>query len=82
MGAQPIQAFWQAIFGMGIKEVKLETIEVEGQESTAIEVGKYILQGDKGQSLDEGKYIVIWKQESGRWKLYRDIFNSNKPAAS
>jgi uncharacterized protein (TIGR02246 family) len=81
MGRQTIQGFFQAIFDMGIKEVALETVEVEGHGDTAIEVGKYVLKGEGGQQLDAGKYIVIWKREDGQWKLHRDIFNSSLPAA-
>jgi len=79
-GKQAIQTFWQALFDMGIKEAKLEIVEVEGHGDTAIEVSKYTLQGEGGQVLDKGKYIVIWKQEDGQWKLHRDIFNSSMPA--
>jgi uncharacterized protein (TIGR02246 family) len=79
-GKEAIQAFWQAVMGMGIKAAKLEIIEAEGHGDTAIEVSKYTLQGDEGQVLDEGKYIVVWKQEEGQWKLHRDIFNSSMPA--
>ena len=32
-----------------------------------------------GKPKDE-KYIVLWKKAAGRWKLFRDIFNSNLPA--
>jgi uncharacterized protein (TIGR02246 family) len=78
-GKEAIQAFWQAIMDMGIKEAKLEIVEVEGHGDTAIEVSKYTLQGDEGQVLDTGKYIVIWKQQDGDWRLHRDIFNSNVP---
>ncbi len=31
-------------------------------------------------ALDAGKFIVVWKQEAGQWKLHRDIFNSSMPA--
>ena len=79
-GKQAIAIFWQGLMDMGIKEVKLEIVEVEGYGDTAIEVSKYTLQGEGGQALDTGKYIVIWKQESGKWKLHRDIFNSSMPA--
>jgi uncharacterized protein (TIGR02246 family) len=78
-GQQAIQAFFQAFFDMGIKEAKLESVEVEGHGDTATEVGKYTLYGEGGQVLDKGKYIVIWKQEDGQWKLHRDIFNSSMP---
>ena len=79
-GQQAIQGFWQALFDMGIKEVKLEIVEAEGHGDTAIEVGKFTLKGEGGQVLDVGKYIVIWKREGGQWKLHRDIFNSSMPA--
>jgi len=79
-GRQAVQRFWQALMDMGIKEAKLEIIEVEGHGDTAIEVSTFTLQGEGGQLLDKGKYIVIWKQEEGQWKLHRDIFNSSMPA--
>ena len=65
---------------MGFKTATLEIVEAEGHGDTAIEVSKYTLQGEGGQVLDEGKYIIIWKQEDGQWKLHRDIFNSSLPA--
>jgi uncharacterized protein (TIGR02246 family) len=34
-GKQAIQAFWQAILDMGIKEVKLEVVEVQGHSGPA-----------------------------------------------
>ena len=80
-GRQAIQMFWQAVMDMGIKEAKLEIVEVEGHGDTAIEVSIFSLMGEGGQVLDKGKYIVIWKQEDGQWKLHRDIFNSSMPPA-
>lgn len=38
-----------------------------------IEVGKYETKDDQGNSKGKGKYLVVWKQENGEWKLYRDI---------
>jgi ketosteroid isomerase-like protein len=32
--------------------------------------------------MDRGKYIVVWKDEGGKWKLHRDIWNSSLPAPS
>jgi uncharacterized protein (TIGR02246 family) len=80
IGHSAIQAFWQGAMDMGIKAAKIETLEVEGHGNTAIEVSKYTLHAEGGQELDAGKFIVVWKQESGQWKLHRDIFNSSNPA--
>jgi uncharacterized protein (TIGR02246 family) len=79
-GTQALQATFQAFMDMGIKAMKLETVEAEGYGDTASEVGRYTLEGEGGQVLDQGKYIVIWKQEAGQWKLHRDIFNTSMPA--
>ena len=79
-GQEAIESFWQAVMGMGVKEANLEIVEVEGQGDTAIEVSTFALLGEGEQVLDKGKYIVIWKQEDGQWKLHRDIFNSSMPA--
>jgi len=79
-GQQGIRTFWQGAMQMGIKAVKLESIEVEGSGHTAYEVGRYTLQNEGGQVLDTGKYVVIWKHEAGQWKVHRDIWNSSRPA--
>jgi uncharacterized protein (TIGR02246 family) len=78
-GTQAIQDFWQGVMDMGIKSGKLETIEVGGMGKMAYEVGKYQLFADDDQMLDQGKYIVIWKQVEGVWKLHRDIWNTSMP---
>ena len=80
VGRQAIQAFWQGAMDSGIKEARIETLEVEAHGDTAIEVSKYTLHGAGGQQLDAGKFIVIWKREGGEWRLHRDIFNSSLPA--
>ncbi|MFC1525825.1 YybH family protein [Candidatus Latescibacterota bacterium] len=79
-GREGIQAAFQSFMDMGVKEIKLEALEVEGYGDTATEVGKYTLEAEAGSVIDQGKYIVIWKQEAGAWQLHRDIFNSSMPA--
>ena len=79
-GKTAIQDFWQGAMNMGIKAVKLNIVEVEQQGDAAVEVGLYQLKGAGGEMIDEGKYVVVWKQEEGEWKLHRDIWNTNKPS--
>ena len=76
-GTASIADLWGAVLNMGIKEVKLETREVDGQGTTAVEMGQYTLRGGGGQLIDHGKYIVIWKLIQGEWKLHRDIWNTS-----
>lgn len=80
IGQRAIQAFWQAVMDMGIKEAKLETVDVESHGNTAVEISKFTLLDEGGQVINQEKYIIIWKLDQGRWKLYRDIFNASMPA--
>ena len=79
-GKEAIRDFWQGAIDMGIKEVKLDIIEVELQGDAAIERGRYELKGADGEVMNHGKYIVIWKQEHESWKLHRDIWNTSRTA--
>lgn len=76
-GPQAIQDFWKGAMNMGIKEAKLNSVDVEQHGDTAIEVGNYALSGEGSRMIDQGKYVVIWKQQKGQWKLHRDIWNSS-----
>lgn len=37
------------------------------------DAGTYTIQGKAGDIKNTGKYLIVWKWESGSWKLYRDI---------
>ena len=76
-GKRDIEVFWQTVIDMGIKNVKLDVVEVDQQGDTAIEMSKYILSGTDDNLIDQGKAIVVWKYEGGVWKLHRDIWNSS-----
>jgi uncharacterized protein (TIGR02246 family) len=79
-GKEAIKSLFQGLINSGVKGITLTTLEVERYGNTANEVGRYTLKGGNGQTLDQGKYIVIWKRVNGQWKLHRDIFNTNLPA--
>lgn len=79
-GTPDIAAFWQGAMNMGIKSAKLETKELHECGDLAIEVGQYTLtiKAEGGAAMtDVGKYVVVWKDDGGMWKLHIDIWNSN-----
>lgn len=47
-GREAIGAYWQYGIEMGIKNIKIDIIEVEQHNDTAIEMSNYILSGDDG----------------------------------
>ncbi|MFN2509433.1 MAG: DUF4440 domain-containing protein [Chthoniobacterales bacterium] len=83
-GRDGIQKYWQAAIDAGLKELKIETLEVHGGggSDTVAEVGKFSALGAGEKIIDEGKFIVIWKREDGKWRLHRDMFSSNQPASA
>ena len=78
-GTPGIMGFFNGSLAMGISSLNLTTEEVIGNADAVSEVGMYELKGAAGASLDKGKYIVIWKNVDGKWKMHRDIFNSDMP---
>jgi len=75
-GKESIQSIISGVMNSGVSSVDLRTIDVWGTEDLVVEEGELSLfVGDK--EVDQGKYIVAWKNEEGKWKLFRDIFNSN-----
>jgi uncharacterized protein (TIGR02246 family) len=81
-GPQAILEFWKAGLAGAPPVGKLTTVEVEAHGDTAHEVGTYELSTADGKVIDKGKYVVVWKREGGQWKLHRDIWNSDMPAAA
>ena len=63
----------------GITSVDLKTVEVWGTEDLITEEGELSLFVEEAE-VYQGKYMVLWKKDDGKWKLFRDIFNSNLPA--
>lgn len=78
-GTDGIRNFWEGVMKLGIKAVRLETLEVEEHGDVAHEVGRFTLEGEGGQPADRGKYLVLWREDRGRWKIHRDIWNSSGP---
>jgi ketosteroid isomerase-like protein len=67
------------VIGMGLKSVKLETAELDVLGDSAIEQGYFELGDGAGNVADRGKFLVVWKQQGGEWRLHRDIWNSSVP---
>jgi len=77
-GRENIKGFWkQAIAGLGLKSVKLATVEAETTGDSVVEIGSADLTVGDG-SVVTVKYVVHWKQDDGAWKWHVDIWNPNQ----
>lgn len=78
-----IRQVWQGVIDMGITGGALKTLSLEEHGDTAIETGQYEMHV-KGEAVDVGKYVVVYRKTDDGWKLGIDIFNSDRepePAA-
>ncbi len=82
-GRQAIEEFWKAEIKSaasdGIKSVSTP-IEVEQHGRVAHEAGIWVNTKADGSVAMEGKYFVLWRKQSGQWKIYRETWNRKGPA--
>ena len=82
-GKAAIEEFWTAVIASGAKGVRLTTLQLDGADDIAYEIGSALLTVQpEGQDPMEvpGKYIVVWKKgEDGTWRLHADIWNTDAP---
>jgi len=81
-GREAIVTMWQSILALPIAAIQLQTAEVGVGADSAWETGQYTLTGNDGSTTETGKYIVIWTRGEAGWKMHRDLWNSNAPAAA
>lgn len=75
-----------AFYRVGYQQLKIRngrftTQGVWGSGNYVTEQGRYELRDGRGEIMGIGKYLVLWKQTAAGWKMYRDSFSSDQPAA-
>ncbi len=59
---------------------KVTPVEIKAMGDEAYDYGYYEGSSSNGDQTSywKGKYVIVWKKENGRWKIYLDIWNSIK----
>lgn len=74
-GRDHIKQMWGTVAQqIGLKEVRLQTVDLQIAGETAYEVGEAALTLQAGAAVV--KYVVVWKKSDGQWRLHRDIWNA------
>jgi uncharacterized protein (TIGR02246 family) len=74
-GRSAIEGYFKQGVDSGFNNLEMETQEVAEVGDVVIEIGAWTSTSYGGG--DTGKYVVVWKRESGVLKLDIDIFNSD-----
>lgn len=85
-GHADIQALWQGAYDGGMRNLRIEPLEVSPQGRTAYEVGAFTFDMETDGAVGAGgagKYVVIWHQgDDGQWRMHVDIWNLDPPPDS
>ena len=73
-GRPAIAEFCKKVIESGVKDAKLTTEQVESAGDFAYEDGSVVLTASDGKQ-STARYVVVWRRENGKWKLFRDIWN-------
>ncbi len=79
-GRADIEAFWGDFMASG-GAVIITDAEAYAHGDVGYKSGTYMVTDSGGASVDEGKYVEVWRHTDGRWQMHRDIWNSNLPLA-
>ena len=75
-----ILSVWGGMIRMGVKHFTFQTTDITMGGNLLVETGTYEMKAEDQSLIDRGKYVVVWKNQGGEWKLFRDIGNSSLPA--
>lgn len=81
-GRNAMLAFYRGGYKMGVRNVRFTTIDLFNQTDQYVtEQGVYETFDGNNQSMEKGKYLVLWEKTASGWKMFRDSFNSDTPPA-
>jgi ketosteroid isomerase-like protein len=82
IGRPAIQKVFSSWIKGGMPTFTMKTVEIWGNEEMMEAEEEWAFSDKDGKILDSGKSIEIFKMEDGKWRLYRDCYNSNLPCPS
>ena len=61
--------------GVTLAQGTLDEINVAGD--MAWHSGSYVVKDKAGKQVDAGKFLEVWEKKGGKWRIVRDIWNSD-----
>jgi ketosteroid isomerase-like protein len=81
-GRKGALAFFKLGYDAGLRNGKFITEAIYGDGNGYVtELGQWQSIDANGKVTDDGKFLVLWKKTPAGWKMFRDSFSSNHPAA-
>lgn len=82
VGRPAIQKVFSGWIKGGMPTFTMKTIEIWGNEEMMAAEEEWAFSDKDGKILDSGKSIELFKMEDGKWRMFRDCYNSDLPCPS
>lgn len=65
----------------GLTEFREETTDFYGNAEYVADAGTYVVTYGPDHVTEHGKYLNVWQQIDGNWKIKSNMWNTNPPSA-
>ena len=66
--------------GAGVTEFREETTHFYGNTEYMVDAGTCVVTYGPAQVTERGKYLNVWTQVNGSWKIKANMWNTDAPA--
>ncbi|TRX16209.1 YybH family protein [Flavobacterium franklandianum] len=82
IGRPAIKKLFGSWIKSGMPTFTMKTVEIWGNENLMAAEEEWAFSDKDGKILDSGKSIELFKMENGKWRMFRDCYNSDLPIPS
>lgn len=79
-GLPALHAFTVAYLEAGLTEFREETTDFYGNEEYVVDAGTYVVTYGPDHVTERGKYLNVWQQVDGTWRIKANMWNTDAPA--
>ena len=80
VGLRAIHVLTMEYLKAGITEFREETVDFYGTADYVVDQGNYVLTYGRPPATERGKYLNVWKNVGGHWKIQTNIWNASASA--
>ncbi len=66
----------------GLTEFREETTDFYGNSEFVVDAGTYVVTYGPQHVTERGKYLNVWRNVNGAWKIQSNIWNSDPPVST
>lgn len=79
-GLPALHAFTVEYLEAGLTEFREESTDFYGNREYVVDAGTYVVIYGPDNVTERGKYLNVWQQVDGEWKIRTNMWNTDAPA--